>query len=578
MRRALLLVSFRGYGVVILVLGILTPILIFGGIRPVLSSLALGDLSATAAAVRDEIGPDILSGDLAGADSAAISFGRATGLRVTVIAPDGTVMMDTEADPLGMENHRTRPEIMAAFDSGSGTAMRRSATLGRDMLYAAVALDRSGARLAVVRVSVPFRHLDSVISGIASRMGLLAAVAVALSILLAWHSSRIVSGPVKKLAWEFARIQRGDYEVRAEPSRIAELDELSRGFNTAAARTGTLISELTQRNSQFEAILDSASGPLAVLDRGGRFVFANHAFRELGVSGSFDDRDYRELISSPELLACIHQALESDAPGRGRVSAAGRTWAFSNTPVTGYEQVVVSLADVTEVVKLAAVKRDFAVNVAHELRTPLTAIKGFAETLEDSTTGEGRKYLDAILRNADRLISLVRDVQTLSLIESPGFRLDLQPLDFGAIIDLVLELFRPAAGSKGLELSFVRENVRPVEGDAYRLEQVLINLLDNALKYTDKGSVRVTLREDDGQALLEVTDTGQGIPAEEIPRLCERFYVVDKSRSRQLGGTGLGLAIVKHIVMLHGGALGIRSEPGAGSTFSVRLPLAEETR
>jgi two-component system, OmpR family, phosphate regulon sensor histidine kinase PhoR len=305
-------------------------------------------------------------------------------------------------------------------------------------------------------------------------------------------------------------------------------------------------------------------------------VFANAAFRDLGAVDDPEGRDYREVVSGSQLLGALGDALASKEDGRGRIVEGGRTWAFAHTGVQGQDQVVFSLADVTEMANLAATKRDFAVNVAHELRTPLTAIKGFAETLAESVQGDHAKYVATILRNTERLISLVRDVQTLALLESPGFEPGFQAVDLHPLAACVLDLFRPTAVGKGLELDFDPGDVPPVNGDAFRLEQVLVNLLDNAVKYTDSGSVRVSLSVRDGMAVIEVSDTGQGIPAEEIPRLCERFYVVDRSRSRSLGGTGLGLAIVKHIVMLHGGSLDIRSEIGRGSTFSVRLPLPED--
>jgi two-component system phosphate regulon sensor histidine kinase PhoR len=573
MRRSILVSSFRGYAIVILVLGLLSPLIIFGRLRPVIRSLALEDLATTTYALRSALSESILSGDMERTDSLARSLEAETGARITVIAPDGRVLVDTDADPLSMESHRTRTEVIAALESGEGTAIRNSATLGTAMLYAAVTLKQGDTVLAVVRSSVPFRHLDSIVGGIASRMALLAAIAVALSALIAWIFSRSLAVPVGRLAEDIARVQAGDYGVRAEPSRIRELDRLARGFNIAAEKTGGLISELSERTSQFKAILDSSSGPIAVLDRQGRFVFANDAFRDLGARGDLAGRDYREVISSAELQAILRKALDSPGSGQDRISKDGRTWAASWTAVAGHEQVVMGMADITDAENLAAIKRDFAVNVAHELRTPLTAIKGFAETLLEHAGGEDRKYLDIILRNTDRLISLVRDVQALAEMERPGYELEAEGVDLRTLFEPIIDLFSPAAKEKGLELAMEPGSPVLVDGDPYRLEQLAINLLDNAIKYTDKGSIRVVVTEDDGQALLEVSDTGPGIPEADIPRLCERFYVVDKSRSRKLGGTGLGLAIVKHIIMLHEGALGIRSEVGRGSTFSVRLPL-----
>lgn len=575
MKTPLLVASLRGYAIVISVLGILTPLLVFGGLEPVLVEAALEDLTSTAVMLREALAPRILEGDIAGTDSMAHALCRETGTRITVIGPDGRVLTDTDAFPASMESHRTRPEVISAFQTGRGTAVRTSSTLDLDMLYSAVMIERAGEPIAVVRASRPFRLLSAVLSGIGARILALAAAAVSLSALIAWHFSRSITLPVERLAEAFGRIKTGDYSTRLEPSRIREIDSLNAGFNEAAQKTGSLFSELSERTSQFQAMLESAYGPIAVLDSAGRLMFANRAFRLLGSGGSMEGRDYREVISHPDLLSMLGRALAIGEHGQAKISAGGKTWAAAHAPVPGHSQVVVSMADITEIENMAAMKRDFAVNVAHELRTPLTAIKGFTETLAEKTDSEGRRYVETILRNTDRLIALVRDVQTLAQIESPGFMLDLQSVDLLPVLTLTVELFEPAAERKGLDLSIEAREVPPVNGDVFRLQQVFINLLDNAVKYTDTGSVKVTLTVDEGQALVDFSDTGPGIPSEAIPRLCERFFVVDRSRSRQSGGTGLGLAIVKHILMLHGGSLAIRSELGRGSTFSVRLPLAD---
>lgn len=575
MKTPLLVASLRGYAIVISVLGILTPLLVFGGLRPVLVDTALDDLTSTALMLRGALAPRMLEGDLAGADSIAQELYAETGVRITVIDPDGRVMIDTDAAPSSMESHRTRPEVISAFQTGRGTAVRKSSTLNLDMLYSAILIEQAGEPIAVVRASRPFRLLSVVLSGIGARILVLAAAAVSISALIAWLFSRSVTLPVGKLAEAFERIEAGDYSIRMEPSRIREFDSLNAGFNEAAQKTESLVSDLSERTSQFHAMLESAYGPIAVLDSAGRLIFANRAFRLLGSGGAMEGLDYREVVSNPELLSVLGRALTAGEPGQDKISAGGRIWTAAHAPVPGHSQVVLSMADITEIENLAATKRDFAVNVAHELRTPLTAIKGFAETLAEKTDTEGRRYIETILRNTDRLIALVRDVQTLAQIESPGFQLDLQPVDLFPVLTLTVELFEPAAGRKGLDLSLVAREVPLVNGDVFRLQQVFINLLDNAVKYTETGSVRVTLAREEEQALVEFSDTGPGIPSEAIPRLCERFFVVDQSRSRQMGGTGLGLAIVKHILMLHGGSLSIKSEPGRGSVFSVRLPLAE---
>jgi two-component system phosphate regulon sensor histidine kinase PhoR len=573
MRRSLLAVSLRGYALVILVMAILALILILGGLKPVITELALQDLSRTALVLRGALSPwdpDSMGGH---ADSLRAVLGGRPDLRITLVAPDGTVLLDTETESTGMESHRTRPEILAALSGGTGTDIRWSETLGREMLYAAVPVMSNGDLSFVLRVSIPFTHLGSVMGATTSRMAVLALVALLLSGLVAWLSSRSIAVPVRRLSEEMSLVRDGDFSVRVEPSSITELDELSKSFNETAARTGDLIEEISQRNSQFRAILESSAGPLAVLDTDGCFVFANGAFRALCSDPSIESRDYREVISSADLMGLLREALGARSGNRDSVNVLGRTWTVRFTTVPGHDQVVVGMADITEAAAVATMKRDFAVNVSHELRTPLTAIKGFAETLAEHASPADRKYFDTILRNTERLISLVRDVQTLAEIEAPGYEPEMEELDLVALVGLVLDLFRPRAEERGLELIFTHGNLPAVKGDAYRLQQVVINLLDNAIKYTERGSVAVSLEVREGSAVLEVGDTGQGIPPADIPRLCERFYVVDRSRSRRSGGTGLGLSIVKHIVMMHGGTLEIRSEQGTGSTFSVRLPL-----
>jgi len=235
--------------------------------------------------------------------------------------------------------------------------------------------------------------------------------------------------------------------------------------------------------------------------------------------------------------------------------------------------VVATLQDISEVHKLNRMKKDFVLNMSHELRTPLTAIRGYAETLEQEVDAERRVYVETILRHADRLIKIVEDLLALSTLEEKSTSLEREPVDLRALAETVLKLFEPKARAKNLALQLTEEESLPViQADPFRLEQMLINLIDNAVKYTEKGSIEVILEKAEHGIALEIVDTGIGIPEEDQDRIFERFYVVDKSRSRKLGGTGLGLSIVKHIVLHHGGKIDLRSTPGVGSTFRVFLP------
>jgi two-component system phosphate regulon sensor histidine kinase PhoR len=242
-------------------------------------------------------------------------------------------------------------------------------------------------------------------------------------------------------------------------------------------------------------------------------------------------------------------------------------------------ETVLILSDITQLKNLERIKRDFVVNVSHELRTPLTAIKGYAETIE-GVGSENGKYLEVIKRNAERLISIVRDLLTLSELEEGETSRPFERTRLDRIAQQTFRLFEDAARRKGLEMALRVEGEPPeVEGDPFMLEQLFINLIDNAVKYTEKGSVTVTLKTGENpsggrEAVLQVQDTGLGIPEQHLPRIFERFYTVDKSHSRKLGGTGLGLAIVKHIVLIHRGSVDVKSAPGEGTAFDVRLPAA----
>jgi two-component system phosphate regulon sensor histidine kinase PhoR len=261
------------------------------------------------------------------------------------------------------------------------------------------------------------------------------------------------------------------------------------------------------------------------------------------------------------------------------VEVSGRTYLASLSPLPAPGGTVVTFHDLSASKHLEREKKDFVANVSHELRTPLTAIKGYAETLAEEASGDARKYLDIILRHADRLIELTQDLLVLAELEEKGIPLRHEAIDWRELIHGVRVLFEKKFAEKNLNLQIsLADDGAPLVfmGDRYRLEQMLINLLDNALRYTEKGGATVRVRRQEGCLTITVGDSGIGIPAELLPRIFERFFVVDKARSRQSGGTGLGLAIVKHIVRLHGGHVEVTSAPGQGSEFIVTLPLAAE--
>ncbi|MBM3330506.1 HAMP domain-containing protein [candidate division WOR-3 bacterium] len=380
--------------------------------------------------------------------------------------------------------------------------------------------------------------------------------------------------PLRDLTAAFRRLSAGDFDVRVLPAKRGRLRELGDDFNQMVFRTKTLVDELRQQREALDAIVASIQEGLAVVDGQGRIVLANASFRRLAGESKIEGRYYWEIIREPDFVELVRSVTAGAPLATRQIEIADRIYACSANYLATAQQVVLTLHDDTEVARAAQMKKDFVQNVSHELRTPLTAIKGFAETMEATIDNGSRPYLETIIRNTDRLVSLVQDLLTLSELEERGAGLQLEDVDLRAIAAQMLPLFDKAAKDKGLELklSLSGDGV-PLRADRFKLEQVFINLLDNAVKYTDKGEVELAISREDGKIVIEVRDTGPGIAAEHLPRLFERFYVVDKGRSRRLGGTGLGLSIVKHIVLLHSGDISVRSTPGAGTAFTISLPI-----
>jgi len=575
-RRGIFFRTFRGYAIVVLLLSILTPLLLFRTVRSRFTGSAYGQLSRTAYALEAAFRPLLVDSAFGRMEEMASRLGGLMNMRITVIDRSGLVLADSRAEPDTMENHRTRVEVIRAFRGEPGIDFRRSATLGRDMLYAAVPIRVGDSIPAVVRTSLFFADLRETMQDVGLNILAIAGSVLVAGLLVAWVLSGNITRPIRRMAEVARRVRRGDFSARAAPSGIRELDGLSTSLNDMIARTDELIGDLTLEKDRSRAILSSIAEGLVVVRRSGLVMEANEAFTELACAGDPVGRDYRQAVTEAEVQDFMGAAVEGSRES-GRMEVGPRCWAASCAPVGDTDQLVFTFRDVTEMANLARIKRDFAVNVSHELRTPLTAIKGFAETLLEQAEGDDRRYLSTILRNTDRLINLVKDVQTLSEMEDTAARLEVGPVSVPNLLESLVPIFTERAREKGLDLRVeLRRPLPPAKADAFRLEQVYINLIDNAIKYTESGSVTVRCERRGDFLVSAVADTGPGIAPEHQARLFERFYVVDRARSRRTGGTGLGLAIVKHIVSLHGGWVKVGSSPGAGSIFSFAVPVWKE--
>lgn len=519
--------------------------------------------------------------------------------RLTVIAPDGKVLCDSEEASAQMENHGQRPEVIEALSQGAARSIRYSTTVGYDMLYQAV-LDKERGRM--VRVSVPLSPIEKAISSIRGAMLLGLLAASGLGLLLAYFFSRRLGLRIQRLAEFSHEVARGSFPKR--PLRIDERDELSvleRNLAEMSRGLQEKIKGIVAEKEKVDSILRCMAEGVLVTDTQGRVVLMNDNARQmfhLPASETLHGASFLEVSRHPEMKRLMEEVLSCDCSKEclsKEISLDEGKWFRLNAvslrdadeKALGYLLV---FHEVTELRRLEKVRADFVANVSHELRTPLTAIRGYAETLLQNPPTDSREaghFLGIIYRHSERLGRLIDDLLTLSDIESGKLQLHREEIAAGQLIERVLEIFREQARKKGVALSHsVKDALPPLFGDQDRLQQLLINLVDNAVKYTPAGGeVKVwsglaPSSEDSGAPMVEiaVADTGCGIPKKDLPRLTERFYRVDKARSRELGGTGLGLAIVKHIVQAHEGRLAIESQIQRGTTVRVFLPAARPRR
>ncbi len=510
--------------------------------------------------------------------------------RVTLITPDGRVVADSEvptAELPRVENHAGRPEVRAALAGRPGRDLRRSATIDAPLLYVALPVVDGGAVRGVLRLALPLSVVTSSYAAVHRAMLLGAGVALVVALGIGLFVAGRVTRPVVEMQAIARRMSEGDFTARAPTGSSDEIGRLGRALNVMAARLRGKIDDLEQEQAKISAVLDGMVEGVIAVDAHDHLVLMNERARALFdvATGRGERKPLLEVIRNADLHALLDDVRRT---GEHTVSrrelvlpgAAERTVQVNAVPLMlGHEDVgvVMVVHDVTELRRLETIRREFVANVSHELRTPLTAIHGYLETLLGGGLEEpehARKFLEIVFRHTERLGRLLDDLTDLSNIELGRVRLHSERVAVADVVESVLAIMEPraAAGRVALTADLARD-LPAVAADRDRLAQILINLVDNAVKYTGKdGHVTVAARATDGGVELTVTDTGIGIPRADLPRITERFYRVDKARSRELGGTGLGLAIVKHLVIAHGGELQIHSEPGRGTTVRFTLP------
>lgn len=545
------------------------------------------DLAATARLIAHEIPHHALDESVSEIDRLCKDLGPLADKRMTVILPSGLVVGDSDEDPARMDNHANRPEIAEAFRGTTGESARFSDTLKRTLKYVAVPVQRNGRIVAVVRVSQPLAEIEWT-RRIFSRQILLGGLSTAvLFAAVALFLSRRITQPLEEMRRVAARLAGGDLEARMSVRTSDEVGELARTLNEMAAQLSDRMDTITRQQVEQNAVLTCMVEGVLAIDSDGRILYVNDAAgRLLGVlPEQARGRTVQETVRHPDVQNFIIATPRGINTSETQIVMRGldeRHVQLHGAPLTdpGGQQIggLVVINDITRLKRLESVRSEFVANVSHELKTPITALKGCVETLSEDTPLEpddADRFLDMMTRHVRRLEAIVRDLLSLSRLEFEVERGEV-PCERGPIRDVIRRAVQSVADrAQAKKISFTvtcPDKLSALINGAL-LEQAVANLADNAVKYSDEGTaVTVEAKDEGDEIVIRVADEGPGIESKHLPRLFERFYRVDRARSRALGGTGLGLSIVKHIALAHEGNVTVESVLGQGTTFTLHLP------
>ena len=507
--------------------------------------------------------------------------------RITLILPDGEVAGDSDKAISEMGNHRDRPEIKDALSGRTGRFTRYSNTLKKNMMYVAVPVFDNGSLVGVVRTAMPLAKMDQVIGKVLGRIIWGGGSVLALSALFSLIISRRISGPMERIKLGAERFADGDFSHRLNTTGSTEVFSLANTMNQMADQLEERLQNLTHERNQREAILSSMVEGVLAVDTHGNIISLNKAaatFFQVVEPDTVKGRSIEEVFRNVRLQKFIGSVLKGQGSGECEITVQHNEpchlQAFA-TNLLGAQGdrigIVIVFNDVSRVRHLEDLRRDFVANVSHELKTPITAIKGFIETLMEGAMNdpvEANHFLKIVAKHADRLNAIIDDLLALSRLEQGDkTEMDLQEVFLADLIHSAIEVCVHRAEKKRITIESNCPEGLSAHVNPPLIEQALVNLIWNAVKYSADGkTVSVAAKAGQGEVILSVNDEGYGIEAEHLERLFERFYRVDKGRSRQEGGTGLGLAIVKHIAQAHRGSVSVKSTFGKGSSFSMILP------
>ncbi|GFN30105.1 PAS domain-containing sensor histidine kinase [Paenibacillus curdlanolyticus] len=533
----------------------------------------------------------------------AKNLSRDADARVTFIRSDGVVLGDSNHDPRTMDNHLQREEIQKALTAGTGYVIRLSDTINTNMLYVARTV-QAGQEQYIIRLAVSLANVDQGIRDLWTALIVWLIVLFLIGAIVSFRFAQGMTRPLNRITEAAKRIQHMDYQARVRVAKQDEIGELGEAINAMAESLQEQMEQIRRNESQLESVLDNMINGIVMIDRSGRIVLISRRAEEiLGFSSrELVGRHYTDAKQQHELTQLVREAFEKQAYIHDEMTfyyPGERLLELNIVPVMQdqdeFTGVLLVLQDVSEIRRLERMRSEFVANVSHELKTPVAAVKGFAETLLSGAVKEeetARSFLQIIYDESERLNRLIGDILELSKIESRRVPLLFSPVEMVSFAAKTLQLLEAEAARKSIQLKLEADGDVYVEADEDRLQQIIVNLLANGINYTPDGG-KVTLivepvwpdsyrsaahfeektHDDYDRIRILIKDTGIGIPKKDLPRIFERFYRVDKARSRSSGGTGLGLSIVKHLVELHNGTIAVDSEVGVGTTFVIELPV-----
>jgi len=499
-----------------------------------------------------------------------LSIARKTQTRITILTTEGNVLLDSEKDPKEMQNHSDRPEFQQAMKNEYGTSIRWSPTLEEYMVYYAK-LDKK--KNIVIRASFPLSRQKE--EPIGDSFFSLTIVMLISGLIISFIMAKILTLPVYEILLFSENIKEIHNVNQSIIKRKDEIGKIMENIRDIATRTKEVFEREKVTEEEIDKFIEMISFPIAIIDAKGDIKISNSYFDSL-----FDIQKEKgfwwEKIKNFDVIATIKNIAEKKESIEKEIKIREKFYLCKGTMLKDNNSILLVLIDITAMKEIQEKKREFVTAVSHELKTPLTAIKGYIETIEENTENpENQEFIRIVKHHTERLEKIVEDLITLAQLEKENPDIEMKNVNLVKVAKDVVMLFEKKAKEKGIEITLKYDEIPEIKGDQFRLEQMLINLVDNAVRFTEQGSIKISLSYEKEKSMvkIEVSDTGIGIEKFHIPKIFERFYVVDKARSRKTGGTGLGLSIVKHIVLLHNGTIEVQSSSGKGTTFTINLPV-----